>query len=182
MTLTIPGGQVRHWLPAALLAFGGSLAMAGETEDRLAILELMDRYGVVHDFGSPEDYADLFTDDGEIAIGGGPTVAKGRAALIAQGQRDHERFGAPPDKDGKVSSIMRHVISNRVVKLTGKTSAEGSSYVLTLINDRAAGLQVLGLSRYEDRYAKVKGQWRIAHRAIYTEAGNAEVAKKYGFR
>lgn len=182
MTMTIPGGRVQRWLSAALLAFCGTTAMAGETEDRLAILELMDRYGVVHDFGSPEDYADLFTEDGEIAIGSGPTVAKGRAALIAQGQRDHERFGAPPDKDGNVSSIMRHVISNRVVKLTGKASAEGSSYVLTLINDHTAGLQVLGLSRYQDRYAKVKGQWRIAHRAIFAEAGNAEVAKKYGFR
>lgn len=182
MFMTIPGGQVRHWLSTALLAFCGTTAMAGEAEDRLAILELMDRYGVVHDFGSPEDYADLFTEDGEIAVGSGPTIVKGRAALIAQGQRDHERFGAPPDQDGNVSSIMRHVISNRVVKLTGKASAEGSSYVLTLINDRAAGLQVLGLSRYEDRYAKVKGEWRIARRAIFAEAGNAEVAEKYGFR
>jgi hypothetical protein len=182
MIMTIPGRQMRHWLSAALLASCGTTAMAGETEDRLAILELMDRYGVVHDFGSPDDYADLFTEDGEIAVGSGPTLVKGRAALIAQGRRDHERFGAPPDQDGKVSSIMRHVISNRVVKLTGKASAEGSSYVLTLINDRTAGLQVLGLSRYEDRYAKVKGEWRIARRAIFAEAGNAEVARKYGFR
>lgn len=182
MNKTIAGDRVGYWLSGALLALCTTAAMAGETDDRLAILELMDRYGVVHDFGSPEEYADLFTDDGEIAIGGGPTVAKGRAELIAQGQRDHERFGAPPDKDGNVSSIMRHVISNRVVKLTGKASAEGSSYVLTLINDRNAGLQVLGQSRYQDRYAKVKGEWRIAHRAIFTEAGNEEVAKKYGFR
>jgi hypothetical protein len=182
MNETIASDQAGSRLAAVLLALCGATAMAGETDDRLAILELMDRYGVVHDFGSPEDYADLFTDDGEIAIGGGPTVAKGRAALIAQGQRDHERFGAPPDKDGNVSSIMRHVISNRVVKLTGKASAEGSSYVLTLINDRAAGLQVLGLSRYQDRYAKVRGEWRIQHRTIFTEAGNEDVAKKYGFR
>jgi hypothetical protein len=80
-------------LAAALLAVCHT-AIAGEAEDRLAILELMDPYGVVHDFGSPEEYADLFTEDGEIAIGNGPAIVKGRAALIEQGQRDHERFGA----------------------------------------------------------------------------------------
>src|SRR5690606_3747177 len=42
--------------------------------DRTLIRELMDRYGTVHDSGTPDEYADLFTAEGEIAIGGGPVV------------------------------------------------------------------------------------------------------------
>ena len=60
----------------------------------------MDRYGVVHDFGSPAEYADLFTDDGEISVGHGPALLKGREALITQAQRDRERFGTPAQADG----------------------------------------------------------------------------------
>src|SRR6478609_6292498 len=80
--------------------------------DRTLIRELMDRYGVVHDSGSPEEYADLFTSDGEIAVAaGGPAIVKGREALMAQARRDHERFGNEPAANGKTTSIMRHLIS-----------------------------------------------------------------------
>ena len=111
---------------AALCLLFPLLSPASEAEDRFLVMELMDRYGVVHDFGTPEQYADLFTEDGEIATGKGrPAIVKGRQALIQQAKRDHERFGAPPGPDGEFSSIMRHVISNRVVSLTGPASAEG---------------------------------------------------------
>jgi hypothetical protein len=158
------------------------LAAASEAEDRFLIMELMDRYGVVHDFGTPEQYADLFTEDGEIATGKGrPAIVKGRQALIQQAKRDHERFGAPPGPDGEFSSIMRHVISNRVVTLTGPGSAEGSCYVTTLINDKEAGPQTLSISRYVDKYVKTGGQWRIARREIILESGNQALGRKYGF-
>ena len=43
--------------------------------DRTLIRELMDRYGIVHDSGTPEEYADLFSADGEIAVvAGGPAI------------------------------------------------------------------------------------------------------------
>ena len=49
--------------------------------DRTLIRELMDRYGIVHDSGTPEEYASLFTADGEIAVAsGGPAIVKGREA------------------------------------------------------------------------------------------------------
>jgi hypothetical protein len=67
--------------------------------------ELMDRYGLVHDSGTPEEYADLFTTDGEIATSaGGPAIVKGREALIAQARRDHERFTTEPGPGGKLTS------------------------------------------------------------------------------
>ena len=160
---------------ASLLLFSAAAA-ASDVEDRFLIMELMDRYGVVHDFGSPEEYADLFTAEGEIG-----TSTKGREALIAQAKRDHERFSAPPGPDGKVSSIMRHIISNRVVKLTGPDTAEGSCYVITMINDKKDGPLVMSLSRYVDRYARTKDGWRIAHRDIVLETGNQEIGKRFGF-
>jgi hypothetical protein len=168
-------------IAAACLLFP-VLSQASEAEERFLIMELMDRYGVVHDFGTPEQYADLFTPDGEIATGKGrPAIVKGREALILQARRDHERFGAPPGPDGAFSSIMRHVISNRVVSLTGPASAEGSSYVTTLINDKEQGPQTLSISRYVDQYVKTGGQWKISRREIILESGNQALGKKYGF-
>jgi SnoaL-like domain len=168
-------------LAAACLLFP-LMSLASEVEERFLIMELMDRYGVVHDFGTPEQYADLFTEDGEIGTGKGrPAIVKGRQALIQQARRDHERFGAPPGPDGEFSSIMRHVISNRVVTLTGSSTAEGSSYVVTLINDKELGPQTLSISRYLDKYVKAGGQWKISRREIILEAGNQALGKKYGF-
>lgn len=167
---------------AGVLLLGASLMLisvtgaASEVEDRFLITELMDRYGFVHDFGTPEEYADLFTADGEIG-----SRIKGRAALIEQARRDHERYGAPPGPDGKVSSIMRHIISDRVVKLSGRNTAEGSCYVITVINDKKDGPLVMSLSRYVDRYARTKDGWRIAHRDIVLESGNQEIGRRFGF-
>ena len=73
--------------------------------ERTLIRELMDRYGTVHDSGTPEEYADLFTADGEIAAGGGRVLAKGRDALMEQARRDHDRFG-DTDANGRWTSIM----------------------------------------------------------------------------
>jgi hypothetical protein len=162
-------------LAASLLLTSATVA-ASEVEDRFLIMELQDRYGVVHDFGTPEEYADLFTADGTIG-----TRTKGREALIGQAKRDHEKYSAPPGPDGKVSSIMRHIISNRIVKLTGPDTAEGSCYVITVINDKADGPLVMSLSRYVDRYARTKDGWRIAHRDIVLESGNREIGKRFGF-
>ena len=169
--------RTRGMLIAASLALMSATAAATEVEDRFLIMELMDRYGVVHDFGTPEEYADLFTADGEIG-----TRVKGRQALIEQAKRDHEKYSAAPGPDGKVSSIMRHIISNRIVKLTGPDTAEGSCYVITVINEKSGdGPLVMSLSRYVDRYARTKDGWRIAHRDIVMESGNREIGKRFGF-
>jgi hypothetical protein len=151
-----------------------------EIADRTLIRELMDRYGTVHDSGTPEEYADLFSSDGEIAIGGGPVLVKGREALMAQAQRDHDRFGEI-DANGRWTSIMRHLISNAEIELTGDTTAEGTCYVTTVVRKGDVGPAILSISRYVDRYVKADGQWRIARREIFLEFGNAELAAQMGF-
>jgi hypothetical protein len=151
-----------------------------EIADRTLIRELMDRYGTVHDSGTPEQYADLFSPDGEIAIGGGPVLVKGREALIQQAQRDHDRFG-DTDANGRWTSIMRHLISNAQITLTGDTTAEGTCYVTTVVRKGDVGPAILSISRYVDRYVKTAGEWRIERREIFLEFGNAELAAQMGF-
>ena len=148
--------------------------------DRTLIRELMDRYGTVHDSGTPEEYADLFTSDGEIAVGGGAVLVKGREALMGQAQRDHDRFGEK-DANGRWTSIMRHLISNAEIEVTGDATAEGTCYVTTVVRKGDVGPAILSISRYVDRYVKSDGQWRIARREIFLEFGNAELAVQMGF-
>lgn len=152
-----------------------------EIADRTLIRELMDRYGTVHDSGTPDEYADLFTADGEIAIGGGPVVVKGREALVAQAVRDHERY-SETDAQGRTGSIMRHLISNAQITITGEDTAEGTCYVTTVVRKGTVGPAILSISRYVDRYVKQDGQWRIQHRQIFLEFGNDELAVQMGFR
>lgn len=150
--------------------------------DRSLIRELLDRYGLVHDSGSPEEYADLFTADGEIAVAaGGPAIVKGREALMAQARRDHERFGNEPAGKGKTTSIMRHLISNAQITLTGADSATGTCYVTTVVKKGDIGPTILSISRYTDRYVKQGGDWRIQRREITIEQGNGELGKALGF-
>ena len=148
--------------------------------DRMSIRELMDRYGTVHDSGTPEQYADLFSPDGEIAVGGGPLLVKGREALMEQARRDHDRFGET-DANGRWTSIMRHLISNAQITLTGDTTAEGTCYVTTVVRKGDVGPAILSISRYVDRYAKTAGEWRIERREIFLEFGNSELAAQMGF-
>lgn len=177
----------RSVLAAAMLLAATACTPSGapdaalrEIADRTLIRELMDRYGTVHDSGTPEQYADLFTPDGEIASGG-RVLVKGREALIRQAQRDHDRFG-DTDANGRWTSIMRHLISNAQIEVTGDSTAEGTCYVTTVVRKGDVGPAILSISRYVDRYVKVDGQWRIAHREIVLEFGNNELATQMGFR
>ena len=150
--------------------------------DRTLIRELMDRYGLVHDSGTPEEYADLFTADGEIAVApGGPAVVKGRQALMAQARRDHERFGNEPAANGKTTSIMRHLISNAQITITGPGTARGTCYVTTVVKKGDVGPAILSISRYTDRYVKQNDEWRIQRREITIEFGNSALGKELGF-
>ena len=151
-----------------------------QTAERTLIRELMDRYGTVHDSGTPEEYADLFAADGEIAIGGGQVLVKGRDALIAQARRDHDRYGET-DTNGRWTSIMRHLISNAQITLTGEAAAEGTCYVTTVVKKGDVGPAILSVSRYVDRYVKADGVWRIRRREIFLEFGNSELAAQLGF-
>lgn len=177
--------QARAMLAAMLLLATPAALPADSLQaiaDRTLIRELMDRYGVVHDSGTAEEYADLFTADGEIAVApGAPAIVKGRQALLAQARKDHERFSTEPAANGKTTSIMRHLISNSQIQITGPDSATGSCYVTTVVKKGDIGPQILSISRYTDRYAKKDGEWRIQRREITIEFGNSALGKQLGF-
>jgi hypothetical protein len=168
-------------LAAGTLIAGAAALVQAATpvEDRFLIMELMDRYGVVHDFGTPEEYAALFTDDAEVTAPDGRVLWKGREGLVKQAQLDHQKYGTFQTADGKISLFMRHVITNRQVTLTGSSTAEGSSHVITMINDQTAGPLVFSMTRYVDRYQKVRGEWRISHRINAGESANRDLARKW---
>ena len=176
-----PGAIVFAFALAGVMLTVPATAASDPTGDRLQVYELMDRYGVVHDFGTPEEYAGLFTPDAEISIGAGPPVVKGHDALVGMAARDHQRFGGAVTSDGKTSLIMRHIVSNRMVDLVGKDAARGSSYVTTLIKTPDNGLAVLSIGRYEDEYVRQGGEWRIAKRRILVDFGDQKLAKQFGF-
>ncbi|MEO8316670.1 MAG: nuclear transport factor 2 family protein [Pseudomonadota bacterium] len=167
---------------SVLLALAGCQADSIRSiADRTLIQELMDRYGVVHDLGNAEQYADLFTADGEITVGGNRVVVKGRQALIEQARRDHDRYDKEKDASGKATSIMRHLISNAQISITGAGTAAGTCYVTTVVKKGDVGPAILSVSRYSDHYVKRNGQWLIQRRDIALEFGNAELARQLGF-
>jgi hypothetical protein len=150
--------------------------------DRMLIRELQDRYAIVHDFGTPEEYASVFSDDGAIAAPTGQTLVQGRAALIAYAERNRERWSDEPGADGRISSFMRHLISNSEIEVTGPDTATGMSYVTTLVQRGEIGPAILSIGRYEDRYVRQNGQWLIAHRTIIMDLGDSELAQVLGLR
>ena len=175
----------RFVLPLLLLTVSSAVVAADAMQDiadRMLIRELMDRYGLVHDSGTPEEYADLFTADGEIAVApGGPAIVQGRQALMAQARRDHERFGTEPAANGTTTSIMRHLISNAQITITGPGTARGTCYVTTVVKKGDVGPSILSISRYTDRYVKLNEEWRIQRREITIEFGNGALGKQLGF-
>lgn len=165
---------------AASLAMGTAHpAAAGTGDDRSAIVNLINRYGEVHDFGTPEEYAAQFTADAEI-LAGGRVVTKGRDALVAQAQRDHERFTVTLP-GGAQTSLMRHLISNAAVETLDGDHATGSSYVMTVIRDGDDGPKILSVGRYLDSFTRVGGEWKIARRTISLDFGDTQLGRKYGF-
>ena len=103
------------------------------------------------------------------------------AARVYQARRDHERFGTEPAANGTTTSIMRHLISNAQVTLTGTDTATGTCYVTTVVKKGDIGPAILSISRYTDRYARQNGEWRIQRREITIEFGNGALGKQLGF-
>lgn len=171
---------IRHLqaLLACCLLLGTTAANAdaqSELLDRLQIMELQSRYALAHDLTDPATYAGVFTEDAEL-IGSGRVLAKGRAALHAVAVNDRKRFNNGLPEDVRSFGVMRHVVTNSVIDITGADSAKGLCYVLTIANRTDEGPQILSVGRYEDEFRKVDGKWLIARREIVMDMGNDALA------
>lgn len=159
-----------------LLGTAGALGdEQSELLDRLQIMELQSRYALAHDLTDPDGYAAVFTEDAEL-VGSGRVLAKGREALHAIGVNDRKRFNNSLPEDVRSFGVMRHVVTNQVIDLTGPDTAEGLCYVLTIANRTDEGPQILSVGRYEDQYRRVDGRWLIARREIVMDMGNDALA------
>jgi SnoaL-like domain len=145
-----------------------------DTLDRFRITELMYKYALYHNLTEPEEYASVFTEDGEF----GPV--KGRAALIAMAKDDRAKYN-PGAVDGKRSfMVMRTIITNPVVTLNSDGTASGICYMQIVVQKKGVGPQILAQGRYEDKYRKEHGEWKIAHRDTFLDMTNMDLAKEIG--
>lgn len=171
-------------LSALLLTCGAAtLSFAASEEgviDRFLIQELQNRYALAHDLTDPEMYASVFTEDAELYGAGNRLLAKGREAFLAIGANDRKRFNAGAADGERSFGALRHVITNPIIELTGATTATGFCYVTTVVVRPGGGPEILSLSRYEDEYRKVDGEWLIAKREIISDMGNAALGEATG--
>jgi hypothetical protein len=162
---------------AITLAVTATTSKAADTsyaEDRAAIEDLQARYLFAMDFGDPDLYVTLFTEDGILDVGSGEI--RGRKAIrdvIAK--MPHSRT----TENGLRPASGRHNISNIALKVNGDR-ATGRAYWFHYSNNNPERRSVFsGYGHYEDDLVKVNGQWLFSKRRIYNE-GRAEWAHKGG--
>ena len=155
-------------------------------EDRLAIQELVHAYPLYCDTHQFDKAADLFTEDGifdETAVGA--RMVNGRADMKAIFREAGNRLGP-----------FMHVCTNHIISEFSGDTASGMCHVVAEgvynLADGAKPFRLFGY--YDDKYAKVSGQWyfkarAFKHLAPAQGAGSnvgginyTNAAKHYGFR
>lgn len=159
-----------------------STAFARVSDER-EIERIILSYGHVIDFGTPADYAALFTEDGVVEVrsaffqvlnldigipkplmelmtarGAEPTpdgmAFKGEAALKA--------FVTRPPRTAR----SLHVTSQPLVRLLDADTAEAKSYLRIYSHAPQAQPQLMGFGRYLDQFKRTASGWRIRERVI----------------
>ncbi len=128
--------------------------MALDAADKMEILELAARYNHAIDFGDGEAWAGTFTEDG--VFNGGPQPVTGHVALA--------QFVAG---FGQQMNGARHWTNNHIVDGDGD-SATHSCY-LNLVQTKDGGSSII-TGIYNDKLAKVDGQWRFTERNVTPDA------------
>ncbi len=180
---------MKAYLLAAVLASTVAAAPAASASRRLSetevavariqIIDLINRYALIHNTDDPQGYADLFTEDGEF----GPI--KGRAAILemAKGEVPKMRaLGVNSDEGPYRFGFMRSLILNPVIDIIDATHARGVSYLQVVVPDvdNKNVPTILFMGTYQDDYRKVGGKWLIAKRKSYGTFANPELGKKLG--
>ena len=126
------------------------------------IQQLKYRYVRCIDTKAWHELGGLFTEDATASYGGGATVLSGRGAIM------EFLTGAMADE----SMLTSHKVHQPEITLTGPDSATGVWALDDLVILGSLGMTVRGASFYDDRYAKVDGDWLIAHtgyKRVYEE-------------
>ena len=126
------------------------------TQDKLDIMELAARYSFTIDQRMAEEWADCFTEDGEMLSGNGRRVA-GRAAFL-----EHMR------KAKEAGKQVRHWGCNHIVEGDGDT-ARLRMYLMAV--DISDGIRPYVIGDYDDTVVRVNGKWKFKVRRINFAAG-----------
>jgi hypothetical protein len=174
ITVPLASAAAAVFLTLGVTSMTSRAADTSYAEERSAIEDLQARYLFAMDFGDPDLYVTLFTEDGVLDIGNGEI--RGRKAI-----RDviAKMPNTRTTENGLRPASGRHNISNIVLKVNGN-KATGRAYWFHYSNNNPERRGVFsGYGHYEDELVKVNGQWLFAKRRIYNE-GRAEWAHKGG--
>ncbi len=147
-----------------------------ELENERAVRELLSRFGYVMDFGSVDEFADLFTSDGAIDISMGASYGKHAVSERWEGVDRLRDFLVDPDGrwDKTWYGNVMHVQGNNLeITITGD-EALATGYALSVIS-RDGALSIMGASANRWHLHKVHGRWRIKERK-FRAVGHDEYA------
>lgn len=169
----IDAGRSTLLLAATLLLASCSQPQASDADERLAILEVQNRYILAMDYFDPDGYAGVFTEDGVLDWARGEVV--GRDAIrefMATGTYDLRKMNFQPaqTQNGREwEPAVRHLVTNQVIELNGDT-ARVISYWMNYSNaaDRRK-IEWLSYGSWDDEMVKVDGQWYFKRHKIYNE-------------
>lgn len=123
-------------------------------EDDLAIRNLIARYNHAIDFGTPEEYAECFTPDGEFDA---------RPVIHCHNRDDLADFARRVQVGDRLG---RHWTSNVFVDGAGD-EAVSRVYLLNLTAGKQAVIGPTGC--YHDKLVKRDGQWYFSYRKLHFE-------------
>jgi len=152
-------------LMVALTAWAAMPAAADRSEEREEINALMWRYARALDSFNPDNYAAVYTKDGQFGVGAGAT--KGQQALKAmiQGLKDdrEKRTAA-----GETVAPMYHMTTDSWIEFIDDTHARHHSYWLTVFGAAGRGStpNVAAAGRGVDDLIKIDGKWLIQTRNV----------------
>ena len=140
---------------------GDTTDPVGWLVDSARIRELTARYNRAFDDGDPEAFAATFTEDGVMAVVGGPTTS-GRAALAEMVRRTP--YG------------IVHVTVDATVTVEGDRAVQDVTLLVVArpapdapAEQRRSRLRRSG--RYHDELVRVDGDWRFARRTCTLDGG-----------
>ena len=125
-----------------------------ELLDREEIRGLQNAYNIAGDRGRTEELAQVFAPDGVLVSRGGSQV--GREAIANGLAKTGER---PKEGIDRKMEFVRHNLTTSQVTFDSPTEAHGRTYFMVYSE---IGPDHMGL--YVDRYTKIDGAWKIAHR------------------
>ena len=134
-------------------------------EDEKQIIETLHRYSHTIDYGPPEAWAGVFTEDGVFDV----YRINGRKTHKESGRKELANYLSTK----RLPPLLydKHLVCSPVISIEGNT-AKVESYVVLLREMEEGGATVASWGRYHDTLAKqADGKWLIKERLAEMEVG-----------